>query len=253
MKKKYLAIFLALLLALSLTACGGSSGGMSYYNSADTMSSAPAEEPEGGYWDGAVNDAADRPEQLNSSLPANTKIILSAEIALETTEFDTAEPSLSQLVADAGGWFESRSVYQGGGYRRLRATVRIPAAEFRTFLDQAGELAHVTNRDEYAEDVSEAYYDNESRLATQRTKLERLQLLLSQAGLMEDIISLESAISETELEIEHLTGSLRKYDSLVGYSTITLSLQEVYRLSGDEEPAVTFGQRMSAAFSLGFT
>ena len=119
------------------------------------------------------------------------------------------------------------------------------------FLDQAGQAAHVTSRDEYAEDVSEAYYDNESRLSTQRTKLERLQLLLSQATVMEDIIALETAISETELEIEHLTGSLRKYDSLVGYSTVTLRLQEVYRLSSDEEPAITFGQRMGSAFTVG--
>ena len=52
---------------------------------------------------------------------------------------------------------------------------------------------------------------------------------------MEDIIALESAISETELEIEFLTGSLRKYDSKINFSTITLSLREVYRLSTDEE------------------
>ena len=75
---------------------------------------------------------------------------------------------------------------------------------------------------------------------------------LAQAAGMEDIIALESAISETELQIEQLTGSLRKYDSLVGYSTIHLYLWEVYRLSTDEEVPVTFGQRLGAAFSTGF-
>ena len=49
------------------------------------------------------------------------------------------------------------------------------------------------------------YYDNEARLTTQRTKLERLQELLSKAEAMEDIITIESAISETELQIEYLT------------------------------------------------
>ncbi len=263
MKKKSLSTLLALLLLLSLTACGGASGGKnsgtaSSNSSYDTaMPSAPAEgwNQDAMLWEEPETDAGmpDMPEQLSSALPANTKIILSADISLETTEFDAAEQAVSQLVTEAGGWFESRSVYQGGGYRYLRSTIRVPAQEFYTFLDLAGQAAHVTNRDEYAEDISEMYYDNESRLATQKIKLERLQRLLSEADIMQDIISLESAISETELEIEYLTGSLRKYDSLVGYSTVTLSLQEVYRLSGDEEPAVTFGQRLSSAFTLGFT
>lgn len=252
-KEKTLSVLLALLLVLSLTACGGNSGGGS--NSA-AVPDTPMEYPDADF-NGSVDSGAgwneDEAKPIQTGLPADTKIILSADISLETTEFDAAEQAVRQLVTDAGGWFESRSVYQGGAYRRLHAAVRVPAAEFYTFLDLVGETAHVTNRNEYAEDVSEMYYDSESRLATQQTKLERLHLLLSQAAAMEDIISLETAISETELEIEHLTGSLRKYDSLVGYSTITLSLQEVYRLSGDDAPAVTFGQRLGSAFSLGFT
>ena len=84
---------------------------------------------------------------------------------------------------------------------------------------------------------------------TQQTKLERLQNLLAQAENMEDIITIESAISDTELEIERLTGTLRQYDSLVDYSTVYITLQEVYQLSDVEEPATSFGSRISAAFA----
>jgi len=259
MKKKFLPVLLSLLLVLSLAACGGSAGGASGNSSADRpvgpagdKSNEGGSDPAGG-WDAGYDAEAPGAEDsaVDSTLPVNTKVIYSADMTLETTEFDSAEQAISRIVAGLGGWFESRSVYQGGGPRILRCTVRIPAKEFTTFLDQAGQAAHVTSRDEYAEDVSEAYYDSESRLVTQQTKLERLHHLLSQAEAMEDIISLENAISETELEIEHLTGSLRRYDSLVGYSTVTLRLEEVYKLSTDEEVAVTFGQRLGSAFSLG--
>lgn len=260
MKKKFLPVLLSLLL-LSLTACGGSAGGNSGSSSTDRPAGPAGEASiEGGGdlaggWDGGYD--AEAPESVESAagstLPANTKVIYSADMSMETTEFDSAEQAISRIVRSLGGWFENRSVYQGGGYRSLRCTVRVPAKEFTAFLDQAGQAAHVTSREEYAEDVSEAYYDSESRLVTQQTKLDRLHLLLSQATAMEDIISLENAISETELEIERLTGSLRKYDSLVGYSTITLRLEEVYKLSTDEEPAVTFGQRLSSALSIGLS
>lgn len=258
MKKKFLPILLSLVLVLSLAACGGSAGGSDSSSADRPVGPAGDMTNEGGNgmaggWDDSYD--AEAPESgesaIDSTLPANTKVIYSADMTLETTEFDSAEQAISRIVAGLGGWFENRSVYQGGGPRILRCTVRVPAKEFTAFLEQVGQAAHVTSRDEYAEDVSEAYYDSESRLVTQQTKLERLHHLLSQAEVMEDIISLENAISETELEIERLTGSLRKYDSLVGYSTITLRLEEVYKLSTDEEVAVTFGQRLGSAFSLG--
>ena len=241
MKKKFLSVLLALLL-LSLTACGGGpslSGGDTGPSSSDSVSSSNQENGWGGgefYDDAAAEVAASEDAGGGSILPANTKLIYSADIAMETTEFDAAEQSISRIVENLDGWFESRSIYQGGGSRSLRCTVRVPAKSFQSFLEQAGQAAHVTSRDEYTEDVSEAYYDQESRLVTQRTKLDRLHALLAQA---------------TEMEIEQLTGSLRKYDSLVGYSTITLRLEEVYKLSTDEEVAVTFGQRLGRAFALG--
>ena len=84
-------------------------------------------------------------------------------------------------------------------------TVRVPAKEFRGFLKTVGEISHVTSQDQNAENISERYYDTESRLETQKTKMERLQMLLSKAETMEDIIDLENAISETEYQIEQLT------------------------------------------------
>ena len=157
-----------------------------------------------------------------------------------------------KLAEDLGGYVESGSVGdRGSGYRWADYTIRVPAEQYAAYLNHAGELCHETWRDTSRQSVSEAYYDSEARLTTQRTKLERLQTLLAQAATMEDIIALESALSETELQIEYLTGSLRRYDSLVGYSTVNLQLREVYRLSTDEETPMTFGERLGSAFSTG--
>ena len=172
---------------------------------------------------------------------------------VETTAFDTANADLRTLVEVLGGYFEQAAVHDyGSGYRSGNYKVRIPADQFQPFLDRVGTLCHVTYQEQTSENVSEAYYDAESRLATQRTKLERLQNLLAQAENMEDIITIESAISDTELEIERLTGTLRQYDALVDYATVYLSLQEVYQLSNVEEPATSFASRMGAAFASGW-
>lgn len=258
MKRKVFALWAALALLLALAGCGGGANGakggrdMSFTATDSISPNAPAASEETG-WDAPMEAPAPEPDGSygGGNVPANAKIIYTAEMDLETKEFDQASQALADTVADLGGYFESRSLNQGGQYRSLSCTVRIPVENFVTFLDRAGETAHVTSRHEDQEDVSENYYDQEARLTTQRTKLARLQELLSRAESMEDIITLESAISETELQIEYLTGSLRKYDSLIGYSTVNLYLREVYRLSGDEEVPVTFGDRLGSAFSTG--
>ena len=103
-----------------------------------------------------------------------------------------------------------------------------------------------------AQDVSEVYYDTAGRLKTQQTKLERLQALLAKAEKMEDIITIESAISETEQQIDSLSGELQHYDALVDYSTVNLTLNEVYKLSNVEEPVTGFGGRVAEALSSGW-
>ena len=78
-----------------------------------------------------------------------------------------------------------------------------------------------------------------------------MQELLKKAENMEDIITIESAISETEYEIERLSGTMRHYDALVDYATVTLELNEVYRLSGTEDAPKSFGEKLSNAFTDG--
>ena len=106
----------------------------------------------------------------------------------------------------------------------------------------------MTYKNTNADNISESYYDTEARLETARIKLDRLQELLAKATTMEDIITIESAISETEWSIEELSGTLRHYDAQVDYSTIDVELREVYKLSGQDEAATSFGGRLGQSF-----
>ena len=94
---------------------------------------------------------------------------------------------------------------------------------------------------------------NKRNLLRRRTKeAYRLQKLLSQAENMEDIITIESAISETEWNIEDLSGTLRHYDALVDFATINVHVSEVYKYSDTEELPENFGDRLSSAMSRGW-
>ena len=65
-----------------------------------------------------------------------------------------------------------------------------------------------------------------------------------------NIIALESALADVNYEIETLTGSLRHYDNLVGFSTICLNLSEVRDLTAVQETP-SFGSELKQAFLSG--
>jgi len=260
--KKKVSLLLALLLALSLFGCGARK---SASTAATTPSMAPAydngyyvEAPattDSAYWgeaEAGYEYSESKGTSPNAALPAGVKMIYTADMQMQSTEFDRATSDLATLVEQLGGYFETRTVRNySSGYRYAYYTVRVPSAQFRAFLTQAGELCHVVECTENADDITEQYYDVDSRLKTAQTKLERLQELLAKAETMEDIITIESAISDTEYTIEWLSGELRHYDALVDYSTINISLNEVYKLTETEEPPMTFGAKLGRAFREG--
>lgn len=250
--KKTITILLALTLTLTLAGCGRSaSSGNSFYK-ADQA--APAEAAEA-YWEGdyVTNESAYTTASYGGeAVPARreAKLIYTASMELETTEFDQAVAALDDLVAESKGYYEDRSVRQGG-YRYGSFTVRVPAAAYDEFCRQAGELCHLLYANASAQDISDSYYDTDSRLQSARAKLARLQELLAKAENMQDIITIESAISDTQWEIDNLSGTLRDYDSLVDYATVNIELREVYQLSDAVQAPLTFGQKLAGSFTSG--
>ena len=217
-KKTYLALSLALLLLLA-SACGSSgSAGAPPYGGTPSAST-PSEE----YWPDAepqepgYADFGYGGESMDSTVyqNPNAKLIRRAELHIQTEQFDQSREALNKLVGDCGGYFESASVY-GGSRRDAYASrsgeyvVRVPSEKFSQFFSGAGDLGYVTNSTESSEDVGTQYYDLEARLKTQRTKQDRLLALLEKAETMEDIIALESALSEVEYQIESYSSELNR-------------------------------------------
>lgn len=264
MKKKKLlpVLFLLVCLTLSLSACsskdsgywsGAASDGMNYAPAASAAPMEPgAASPD---YDGIVQESF--PSSAGGgSYYENTKVILTAELSLQATDFDGAVAALDALVTAQEGYYES-SEYSYGGYyssgnRWGYFTIRVPRAHYQAFLAAVGDVAHLTRRTTGTQDVGEAYYDAELHLETLKTKHDRLLSLLDKAEKMEDIISLESALSDVEYQIQQYTSTLTRYDGLIDFATVHLDLQEVVRVSDTVTEKDPLGARMGSAFSRGW-
>ena len=244
MKKRLFPLFLALLLLLS--ACGAGVGNSASAAAGDSGSMPDAAN---GWTEDASADTAESGADF-SAVRKNAKLILNANLTLETQDFDKASADIEKMAADAGGYLESSSLSGDAGSRHASYVLRIPQEKFEVFYEQLGSSVHVVYSSRSSEDVTEQYTDIETRLATLTTKHERLLALLDQADKMEDIISLENALADCEYEIDSLTGSKRHYDDLVGFSTFYVDLEEVQTLTATPEGS-GFGAQLAQAAKTG--
>lgn len=261
-QKSWLAFLMAGILCLSVMGCGAANGSQaadmemkekneSFSYTAD--SAAPMEP--GAIFDGQAE--ADVMEKATagtgSSVYRDTavKLIRRANLTVQTTEYEKAVAALEDLVIRLGGYYEnaeerSGSYYNQNSNRSGNYTIRIPAEKYDTFMTQVDGIGYLARKSESSEDVGEIYHDVESRLKTQRTKQERLLELLKKAQSMEDIIALENALTDVEYHIEQYTSDLNRYDGLVSFATIHLSLDEMTRIVDEPGEKAGLFTRMKA-------
>lgn len=240
--KRAMSLLLALALCAGLLAgCGAGSGGTAaapeaYENSTDYAAGDEAADA------GLSGTEADR-----LSPGDGRKIIYNASMEMETEEFDAARDKLLEAASAAEAWVENSD--EGGsaetGNRWVRYTFRVPSERYADFLNNASAAGSVTYKSETTEDVTADYVDLEARLESLRTQETRLLELASQAGDLADLLAIEEQLAQVRYEIESYTGQQRVYDSLLAYSTVDVSLDEVRLLTPVSN---NFGSRAVTAF-----
>jgi len=183
-----------------------------------------------------ANDTAQNSAlELFNSENINHKIIYTGQVDLETLDFDKSRTELCDYMSSIGAYQQSSSVSGGRiGYKGLKSAqyvFRVPKAKFKQSLNDISKFGTVVHEQSDGQDVTEQYFDTEARLKSLRIQQERLLELLKKAEKVEDILKIEKELQTTNYEIENLTGTLKKWDSLVEYSTLTVNLNEVEQIT----------------------
>jgi len=267
-KQKLISLALALILVLAFVACGAAN--KTANNETATYGLAvPAPAEAGGT---SMTDAG---AQKNSTavtgtsgstntngstteLPATDKIIYSGSATVETKDFDKTIEALAKMVNDCGGFVESSSVTGNDFYternggttnRTAQYTFRIPVDKFKLFVVNLSTLGNVPYSSSNAENVTMQYTDTEARLTVYQTKETRLLELLSKASSMEDILAIENSLSDVQYQIESLTSQMKNWDSLISYSSLSITVSEVSLYTEDNTSTISYGQQLQEAFT----
>lgn len=200
--------------------------------------------------DGSLT-TTEKPSQ--SALPQNQKLIVTMNMEAETENMDALLTQIDQKVAELGGYMEKQSIYNGSSYyygrsRYADLTVRIPAQNLEQFVDQVSEVSNITSKNRSTQNITLTYVATQSRITALETEQTRLLELLAKAETMDDLLKIESRLTEVRTELEQVSSQLRLYDNLVDYSTVNLSIREVKEYTEVVEPE-TVWERISTGFA----
>ena len=123
--RRVFALFLSLVLLLSLAGCGAESMSMNG-TASDSMAESPNYKGEVGV------ELEDSAVQESPQLPENRKLVQKVWLNAETEDMDQTLSQVNARISELSGYVEAQNIYNGSAYsgnryRTAELTVRIPA------------------------------------------------------------------------------------------------------------------------------
>ncbi len=226
MMKRILRLLFVLVFAVMLSSCSSSSDGV--YPTDDYYDSGENGEQETPDYDPGDKDLSNGGEILQAETPTlpERKIIYEAEISLLSEDIEASYTEVTNTLDSYTAYVEAENITN----KQIDVVIRVLSSEFDDLVNDLKSSGELLNYTKTSEDITNAYSTYEARLEALETQHDRLVVLMDQATDLDDILTLEEQLIEIEAELNTLGQKLATYDSLVDYSTITLSIDYIYNL-----------------------
>lgn len=240
--KSFLRLFSLLLIISLLSACTSKND-----QAMDTA--------DGGFQNdiGSEDFDYDSSKEESPEIAEGEKVISTYYMTMETLEFDKTKEDMENLIKKHKAFIENSSIGFRGyeyskNYRYGDFSIRIPKDNLENFKKELYDIGHIRDESTNKEDVSKFYRDTESRLNLIKSKEKRLLELLEKASKIEDIIAIESELTNTIGEKEMLERDLKSIDERIDYTSLNLSIIEVRNLSNIDKAGSSLWIRLKNAF-----
>ncbi|MDO5134055.1 MAG: DUF4349 domain-containing protein, partial [Eubacteriales bacterium] len=191
---------------------------------------------------------------------SNRKIVYTGNISLQTLKYEESSAGIHAKINSYGGFIEAEDTYNEDPYwyysnraeksrtkRNLNITARIPAENFEAFMKDLENDGQVTNTSVNARNISVQYATHDASKKALEIEQKRLLEMMEKAETVEDMIAVEQRLTQVERELNDEKTQLSAMDRDVGFSTVYISLQEVFEYS-EKVVEVTYGERLQRAF-----
>ncbi len=188
------------------------------------------------------------PEELKERL-----IIKSAELTIETSDFDTHKNRVTDLAKSNGGFLTRLQVNSIAGARTAEITIRVPSRNFENVVNEIRKFGKSLHENITGEDVTDQYLNVYDDTVSERDLQEEVKKVVESTTNAYDKLNAQRQLREISRRRAALERQLQQLRDGVNLSTITLNLREEGGTSLVPGESPSIGSQVKRSFLNGFT
>ena len=159
--------------------------------------------------------------------PASS-IIYTAQLTVRAGDVSSAAAQAAQIADGVGGYVSSETAKVNPDHpseATASVQLKIPVAAYPATLGQLGHrLGTQLALQQQAQDVTQQVADVDSQVASDQAAIAQLRALLSHAGSVGDLLSVQNQINSEESNLESMQAQQRALSHETSYATVTLTI-----------------------------
>jgi hypothetical protein len=236
---------LALISMAALAGCSGGSASSSAASSAGTQNAhaaggdvaSPAIAAEPASSAGAVNGksvagtgaGAGQDASAARLAPAGQQLIYTAQLTVRARDVDNAVSQATSIATAVGGYVSSENASSDPSQPSqslATVTLKIPVVVYATTISElSGNLLGMRlSLTQQTQDVTQQVADVSSRVASDEAAITQLRALLSRAGSVGDLLSVQNQIDSEESDLEAMQSQQNALNHETAYATVALTI-----------------------------
>jgi len=185
----------------------------------------------------AVPSASSAPQKMAGSqagagttarLAPASSIIYTAQLTVRAANVSSAADQAAQIAEGAGGYVSNETASSDPDHpseATASVQLKIPVASYPVTLGQlSSRLGTQLSLQQQAQDVTQQVADVNSQVTSDEAAIAQLRALLSHAGSVGDLLSVQNQINEEESNLESMQAQQRALSHETTYATVTLTL-----------------------------
>lgn len=194
-------------------------------------------------------------KEKNVAIPLKNvaQMMKEGNITCELDNYATDKEKIRELVNKYGGYISSENEVRESYRVGNDLVIRVSSEKFEALVKEiCNAVKSIDSKQITATDVSEEYFDLETRIKTKKEVEKRYVDFLSRAKNIEEVLKVENELRVIREEIEAKEGRLNFLKDRVSFSTINLNIYQNLDYTGAITKKPGFFNKLAEGFSTGW-
>lgn len=166
-------------------------------------------------------------EKLLLSQDISQKLVRSGGINFQSEDIEKDYAKIKSMLGGFNAYLENENQSNDNYRKSYNLNIRVPSERYDSLLNGISGIAFkVESKYSNVDDVTERYYDLQSRIQNKKELEIRYREILSKANQVKDILEIERNLNEVRTDIEMMEGQFNYLSKQIQFSSLQVQFYE---------------------------